>query len=417
MPKSISIGFIGCGHRAVGLMLTYRRARSCRIAAVCDRVERLALSAREALGDAAVAIYTDHRRMLREAKIDAVMIAVEPENNVDLVCEALGAGKHVMCEVPLAYTIEDCWRVVLAVEKSGLKFQMAEQVRHAPFARAWRKLVDVGRLGKVLLAEGQYLHGMNDDRFWLDSKTGQRLTVARARRHPRAVKSRFWKLRHPIFYLPHELSPILSILGDRVETVTGMSTRRPSYAREWFPNPDLEVALMHTKKDTILRMAAGFVVHTPPRSRTLGYHWYHLMGTRGSLETARSLDDSGKLWFTGMEAMAKADWKYSARDTPAEARGSGHGGTDFWPIHYFARAILRDEVPDMNVYVAADSAAPAILAALSAERGSVCLKVPDFRPGPHRRKVRMAGDSVAAISRSRPQGDGPRSGDRGYKSS
>lgn len=387
-PKQIKLGFIGCGPRAVqGLMRTYKRIKDCRVVAVCDQIENLTRKAREEIGDPEVAAYTDHRKMLKAATIDAVIVAVEPENNAARVCEALEAGKHVMCEVPLAFTLEDCWRIVLAVEKSGLKFQMAEQVRHAPFAQTWKKMVAEDRLGKILFVEGQYLHGMGDDRFWLDSETGRRLTVEEARHHPKAIKSRAWNLKHPIHYLPHELSPLLGILDDRVERVTCMSTRRPSYCREWFPNPDLEVALMHTKKDTILRLAAGFTVPTPLRSSGLGYHWYHLMGTRGSVETGRSVTDSMKMWFSDgqMNDMAKVNWEYPAHDTPAEALASGHGGTDYWPMRHFARCILNDEPPEMDVYRAAESAAPAIVAGQSAEQGSACLPVPDFRPNEDRK--------------------------------
>ncbi len=48
-----------------------------------------------------------------------------------LFCEVFNSGKHVLCEVPLALTMEGCWKVVTTVEKTGLKFQMAEQVRYS----------------------------------------------------------------------------------------------------------------------------------------------------------------------------------------------------------------------------------------------------------------------------------------------
>ena len=52
---------------------------------------------------------------------------------------------------------------------------------------------------------------------------------------------------------------------------------------------------------------------------------------------------------------------------------------------HFVNAILNHTTPPMDVYTAADTAAPAILAAQSAEQNSAPLDVPDFRPGPHRK--------------------------------
>jgi len=330
----------------------------------------------------------DHRKVLEDPDVDAVLLAVAPEDNVNMVCEALEAGKHVLCEVPLAYTIEDCWRVVLAVEKSGLKFQMAEQVRYAPYIQAWQKMVAEGRLGKIIFAEGQYLHGMHDTRYWQDSATGRGLTPEQAKTNANAVKTRFWNMPHPILYLPHELSPMLSVLDDRVESVTCMGTRRQSYVHEWFPVPDIEVALMHTAKDTVMRVAAGFTATTVMKDSTCGYHWYHFFGTKGTVETNRANCDKMKLWLADshMKDPAEMMWEYVPGEVPGAVLASGHGGGDYYPLSTFVDSILNDTVPPMNVYTAADSAAPAIIATHSVEQDSKRLPVPDFRPGPKRKE-------------------------------
>jgi hypothetical protein len=77
-------------------------------------------------------------------------------------------------------------------------------------------------------------------------------------------------------------------------------------------------------------------------------------------------------------------WEFDANSVPAEALQSGHGGADYWPAVSFAQAVLNDTTPDLDVYKAAETAAPAILAAQSAELDGVRLDVPDFRPGPQR---------------------------------
>jgi predicted dehydrogenase len=261
-------------------------------------------------------------------------------------------------------------------------------------ALSWQKMVRDGKLGKILFVEGHYLHAMGEDRFWVDVETGKTLTWAEKADNPNAVKSRFWTLRHPIFYGPHELSPLLKILDDRVVRVCCFSTRTESYRLEEVPFPgmaepltvpDLEVAMMHTQKDTIMRFAAGF---SAPASNT---HWYHLMGTQGDVETGRGKNEPGKTYFCeapiirGNEySIGRADTTWEFDRMPDTASATGHGGLDYYPAADFVQCILNGKEPDIDVYEAVETAAPVIMAAASAEEGGRVKTVPDFRPGPER---------------------------------
>ncbi|MBI4025636.1 MAG: Gfo/Idh/MocA family oxidoreductase [Verrucomicrobia bacterium] len=386
MRQEIKFGVIGTSHRGQGLIRQYLKLKECKITALCDCYERLVKQAHDIIGDGNVRCYTDHRRMLREADIDAVCVFTEPERNVPTSCDALAAGKHVLCEVPLCYNIEDCWRMVLAVEKSGLKFQLAEQVRFHPCMQAWKQMVDDGRLGHVLFVRGEYLHPLPEDWFWVDAKTGEKIPLAKAKRHPHKRKGRVWTLEHPIWYLPHELSPLLRVLDDRVVTVACMATRKRSYVYPWFPHADIEVATMRTRKDTVLNLAAGFTAPNYPKIG-YGYHWYQMMGSKGSVETPRSNRDKSKMWFADsfMNDPAEATWEFNQYKTPLEALQSGHGGVDYWPMATFIESIIKDTTPAMDVYQSAESAAPAIMAGLSVEQACRCLEVPDFRPNARRK--------------------------------
>jgi predicted dehydrogenase len=186
----------------------------------------------------------------------------------------------------------------------------------------------------------------------------------------------------PIHYLPHELSPMLKVLDDRVVQVVGMGTRAQSYAHPEINQPDMQIALMKTAGDTVLRMATSFVQPHPEGN----WHWYHLSGTGGRVEWQRSTSDRPRLWLAGaqMHDLATVDWRFERGDAPAEARGSGHGDADYY-THVAFRDAVRDGRPlELDVYKAMDTAAPAILAAESIERGSIPLQVPDFRPGDDR---------------------------------
>ena len=391
--KEVKIGFIGVGPRAQGLIrYSIKPVKNIIITALCDKFEPLITKTLTDNPDLQAQPYTDHHQMLKEADIDAVYVCVGPKDNPALVCDALAAGKHTICDVPLAFdSVDDCWQVVLAVENSGLKFEMAEQVRYAPYAQAWKTMVQQGQLGKIAYAEGEYLHGMTKDRFWLHPETGRRLTIEQAKKHPNAVKSRAWTLVHPIRYLPHELSPILNILQDRVTSVSCMGTRPQSYVYDFLPTPDLEVALMHTQKDTVLKMAAGFNIRTIWRDSD-GYHWKRIIGTKGTVELNRANSDQGKMYLA--ETMsdskpAQINWDFDPHDTPSEMLESGHGGLDCYPVMDFVTSILNDTTPACDVYQTCDITAPAIIAGMSAEQGGVLLPVPDFRPGPNRKPGQM----------------------------
>jgi len=396
--KRVNVGIVGLGGRSEAWLKNCQMIKQCRVTALCDKIEALVQQKYKMVTDydkeVNVGCYTDVDKMLKEADIDAVALVVAPEYNTDLICQCLEAGKHVIAEVPLCYTIEECWRIVLAVEKSGLKFQLGEQCRFAPWVQAWKQMVKDGTLGKILYVEGQYLHGLGTNRYWHDSKTGDRITAERAKEVP-SHKSRFWNLIHPIHYMPHELSPLLSILNDRVVKVTGMATRPQSYRHDWYPRSDIEVALMHTEKDTILRLMAGFTIETCVGSE----HCCRMIGVKGWVEQARTKGERDKKWLAeGLMANheeVNLD-RNAAWDMPrecmemgipfnAQAHASGHGGLDYYPMATFVHAIQNDTPTVMDVYKAVETATPAILAGRSIEEDNVYQMVPNFRPGKDRR--------------------------------
>jgi predicted dehydrogenase len=385
--KTLRIGFIGSGPRAQGLIRTCLPIKGLKITALCDKYEALVRKAAAIAGDPAIKVFTDHRTMLKEAPIDAACIVVEPENCPSLVVESLEAGKHVLSEVPMSYEMDDIWRIVVTIERTGLKYMLNEGSRYRPFFEKWKTLREEGTLGKIVYAEGQYLHGMTNDRYFMDPITGARLTIEEAKSHPNSRKSRVWNIPHPILYLPHELSPLLRVLDDRVLAVSCMGTNpTQSYAHDFFTRPDLETALMHTAKDTILRLSCGFTIFQA-RKKITGRHWYSMMGTKGSVETHRSDHDRMKLLIVGERCKEQPEevwWDYDKSSAPAEALASGHEGADYWPIRYFVDAVLNDTTPELDAYKAAETASPAIVAAKSAEKDGVRMEVPDFRPGPGR---------------------------------
>lgn len=403
--NEIRLALIGCGRRAPAYPKTVEAVQGCRLVAMCDKVLPRVHAIKALAEDETIREYTDYRKMLDDGGFDAVFVVTEPEYAAGLSIDCMEAGYHAYSDVPVTYELNECARLVDAVERTGRIYYLGEQVRHTMLMRLWKQWVAEGRLGSVLFAEGHYIHAMAGDRFWRHTETGELLTWEEAAKTEKKVKTRLWTMPHPILYGPHELSPLLNVLDDRVVRVSCFSTGSPNKRfrevpfpgqTEDFPRPDMEVALMYTAKGTILRFAANF---STPISQT---HWYHLLGTLGEIETRRGRDEPGYAHFhpepvmqAGVHCTPRTpyDWFHTQGEIPKElvaglgmglseeARQTGHGGSDYYPVADFVSAIRDGTTPDIDVYKAVETAAPCILAAQSAEQGGKPLDVPDFRPG------------------------------------
>ena len=384
----IRIGIAGLGGRSRRWISTLLKMPGYRITALYDWIEPLherALSLIEYRND--VVVFSDYEDFLSYENMDAVGLVVRRKDQGAMAAQALEAGKHVNMEVPAAHTMEDCWRIVTAAERTGRVYQLAEQTRYWGFVDAWRDLVAEGQLGRVTYCEGQYIGYYGTRQFFQDYKTGQQCRVEELPSHPGAEPT-WLHLMPPIHYLPHELSPMLKVLDDRVVEVTAMSTGSPSYSHPEINQPDIQVALMKTEKDRLLRMAAGFMQKIPSRR---GHHWYQVIGTRGCVEWKRSEKGRPLMWLADsqMHDMTEVDWKFERTDAPAEAHGSGHGDADYYVHTAFRNAVVENKPLEFDVYRAMETAAPAVLAAESIARGTELMKVPDFRPNRSRASGQM----------------------------
>ena len=383
----IRMGIVGLGHRGLAWIQQLQRIDGYRLTAVCDRIQALHERALSRVADRnQVRAYLTYEDILTDGNVDAIGLCVRCKEQGAMAAEALEAGKHVNSEVPAAHRMEDCWRIVTAAERTGLVYQLAEQTRNWGFVDAWRDLVSQGRIGHVTYCEGQYFHYITPFMAFQDPRTGEYYDARQGATHPGAAPGWLYHMP-PIHYLPHELSPMLKVLDDRVVEVVAMSTASPSHAHPELPQPDMQVALMKTEKDAILRMAVSFAQPFPPRDN----HWYQIIGTRGCLEWRRSQNDRPKMWLADMQmhGLAEVDWRCERKDAPLEARGSGHGDADYYVHASFRDAVMGVKPLTFDVYKAMDTAAPAILAAESIARGSRLLQVPDFRPGAGRSSGEM----------------------------
>jgi predicted dehydrogenase len=383
----IRIAVVGLGTRgAFNWIPLMQRVGGYRIVAVCDPVEAVHERALGRITDPeGVKAYTNYEDVLADKDVDAIGLTVRCQDQGAMAAQGLEAGKHVNMEVPGAHTLEDCWKIVAAQEKSGLVYQLAEQCRYAGYIEAWKRMVSDGELGKITLVEGQYFH-YYVTKAYVDPKTGGLYGPEDIKNHPEAEPGWMYHMP-PIHYLPHDLGPMLKVLDDRVTEVVGMSTDSPSAAHPELKSPDMQVALMKTEKGAIVRMAASFAQPHPH----VNNHWQQVIGTKGSVEWNRTMRDRPKMWIHGaqMHDKAEVDWRHQRTDAPAGASGSGHADMDYYVHAAFRDAVLGKRPLDYDVYKAMETTAPAVLAGDSIEQDGKKLRVPDFRPGAGRAKGEM----------------------------
>lgn len=381
--KKLRVALLGAGPMGLAMALNMQKSGRATVTAFCDKspsvLENAAKAFREATGESP-AVFASHEALQQNGQYEAIMIACSPEVQPALaVCE-MNRGIHVLCQVPVAVTMEDCKELVQAAEQNDVIFVGAEQARYWYFVGQWRAMAQAGVFGKILFAEGEYLHYAPKWDWFVDTKTNQPVVTDDATLLDQPGYDKSWRYRlfnHPILYLPHTLSPLLSITGGHITKVSCFGTRPESYYSKGFEARDIETAIMMTDRDTVFQVKTGF---TSPHGfkRGTGAHWYQIKGSKATVEWSRSEEDSPKL-YTPEQGWQAMEWPVENPNESDEIRQSGHGGADYYPIRDFLDAILLEHKPAVDVYTSVELAAPAIAAAQSSQQGGQLISVPDFR--------------------------------------
>jgi predicted dehydrogenase len=151
--KVLKIGIIGCGGIANGKhMPALAKQREVEMAAFCDIEPGRAEEAAKKYGSAGARVYSDYRELLKDGSIDAVHVCTPNKSHADITVDSLEAGKHVMCEKPMAKTAADARRMAEAARRTGKKLTIAYQNRFRPDSQYLYKLCSSGELGEIYYA-------------------------------------------------------------------------------------------------------------------------------------------------------------------------------------------------------------------------------------------------------------------------
>lgn len=139
-------GLIGCGEIGRLRAAALRNAGALRLVVVADIDEGRAAAVASRHG---AAVERDWRALLRRVEVEAVIVSTPPSLHAEMCVEALRAGKHVLCEKPLARTPAECGQILAAVEPSGRFLATGFNYRFFPSFQKARALLDAGLIGAL----------------------------------------------------------------------------------------------------------------------------------------------------------------------------------------------------------------------------------------------------------------------------
>jgi hypothetical protein len=236
-----------------------------------------------------------------------------------------------------------------------------------------QRLYQAGTVGEFLHGEGEYVHDCES--IWVDITRGEK---------------NHWRNWVPsTFYCTHAVGPIVTITGTRPTRVVGFET--PNVNKRRFGCRSGDGAIL------VCQMSNGATAKFLPWAnykRLPEAIWYAVYGTQGMMETDRwgELYNRVNVYVDGDEHAA-TNTSYTARphlETELSRRIGGHGGSDFFTMHFFLEAILGrpGSANIIDVYQALDMTLPGTLGYRSIWEGNVPLEVPDFRDKAVRERYR-----------------------------
>jgi len=168
----LRLGIIGCGRVTTMFHLNaIEEVKGVTVTAVSDvSGERM----RDVLGRCASAkAYTNYAELLDDPAVDAVAVNTPPRFHEEMVLESLSHGKHVLCEKPLAQTVEGCNRIGEAQRKTGLQVLPAHNYAFTPSVLRMAEMLKGGAVGEVQRVRVHFENNLRVYRSQTDFRTHQ----------------------------------------------------------------------------------------------------------------------------------------------------------------------------------------------------------------------------------------------------
>lgn len=171
MADRIGVGIVGSGFIAQTHVDALRTVPDCKIVAIADVDEGRGKAF--AQGNRVAGFYPGHQALLADPEVDAVVIGVPNCFHHDIAMDAFEAGKHVICEKPLALSLEDGERMVRTAEDKNLVLGYAEELCYVPKFIKAKEMMKSGGIGRPYLVRQCEKHaGPYSPWFWKEEEAG-----------------------------------------------------------------------------------------------------------------------------------------------------------------------------------------------------------------------------------------------------
>lgn len=316
--------------------------------------------------------YESLEKLLLDPKIEAVFIATPAPDHCKHVLATLNAGKHVLCAVPAAMTLDECDKLRHAVERTGLTYMMAETTTFRQNTISAKKFYKAGDFGQIFSAAAEYNHPGLESYFFDNGKATWRHGLP------------------PMLYPTHCTSFLISVTGERLTNVSAMGwgDDSPLLKNNPFNNPFWnETAFFKTNRGTPFRVEVNWkgALQENERGEWRGSKMSLYAPQQGVsngiiVRAADTLgkDDAGfKNHKNTVEIFKQPNWWETELPQPLR-HNSGHGGSHTFITHEFIDALVNNRQPEVNIYEALAYTAPGIVAHKSALKNGEYMKIPSF---------------------------------------
>ena len=285
-----------------------QRAGNCRAVAVVSRDRNRAAAFAEEHG--LPKAYDDLDAALADGEIEAVWVATPHALHREHVERVAAARRHVLCEKPLATSVEDAKAIVHACRRAGVTLGTGYHLRHHPLHREVRRLVAEGELGEVALAQAEW------------SLPPSPPTAVAPRRRDPDLSGGGIVTGTGI----HAIDLLRFVLSDEVEEIAALTNARTSPVA---PLESRALAQLRFRGGAFATVRCARGVHAPEND-------LYVQGVGGSATARRTIDEAtrGTLVTSGADAALSG--------VPA--------GSDMYALqaHAFAEAVARGEEPDAS---------------------------------------------------------------------
>jgi hypothetical protein len=386
----VRIGFVGCGLQGTEHIKNLLAIEGVELRAVCDIAPEKVANAQQlakAAGKAEPKGFTngprDFERLCAEEDLDLVFTATPWEWHVPVMLAAMRNGKHAVTEVPMAQTVEDCWKLVETAEKQRKHCLMMENCCYDRPEMMVLHMLRKGLLGEAMHAEVGYQHDLRAIKFETKDEGLWR------RAHATRLNANL--------YPTHGLGPAAQAMGvnrgdqfDYLVAMAGNSRGLQDFQREHLAEDDprrRERYVLGDVHTSLIRTKLGktiYMVHDTNLPRP--YARYNVFqGSKGIY-----MGFPPRFYVDGQEpshrykplAEFATEWDHPLwkADRVVNAK-HGHGGMDFLEDLRLIECLRQGTPTDFDVYDAAAWSAMVELTGRSAGSRSKPVDIPDFTRG------------------------------------